>query len=125
MFYYILVSLLQAIGKIIQVHILKHMPQSVETSKPGFDFYIIKDARFKKVRLACVMSHQTFTKASINRKKQVTNTLSCNDEKIVLVEPWMSPKDKKGCVLKIVFYYTQNFFIKGHSELYDLMNFGF
>jgi hypothetical protein len=40
------------------------------------------------------MSHQTFTKANINRKKEVINTLSCNDEKIVLVEPWMLPEDK-------------------------------
>lgn len=100
------------------------MPQSVETSEVGLDFYIIEDARFKKVWFACVMSHQTFTKANINRKKEVINTLSCNDEKIVLVEPWMLPEDKKDVFWKLFLLYTKHF-IKGQSEFYDLMNLGF
>lgn len=71
------------------------------------------------------MLYQTFTKANINCKRKVINILSCNDENIVLVEPWMSREDKKGCVLKVVFYCTQNICIRGHNELYDLVDLGF
>jgi hypothetical protein len=50
--------------------------------------------------------------------------LSCNDEKIVLVEPWMLPEDKKDVFWKLFLLYTKHF-IKGQSEFYDLVNLGF
>lgn len=72
--------------------------------------------------MSCEGAIKRSSALGLGRKRKVTKGLTYSDEATMLSKEFMSRVDPKGCSMRVAFYCTCNFGVRGHSELYSLMD---